>query len=199
MQPQPILLPHSGLTVPDARYTVTSYQGHQTHDGVAFTATLRLNRKIIGRVENEGRGGPDTFFPNTAGRMQEQRDALEAFAAGCTDARGVTCDVELLLGDLITEYETSRAIARAAKRGNTLLRLLEDHEFGDGPMGWPSATATTEVRPAWAADRQRLRAHLLGDPELAPPALAWWQIWDADSSRWIDVTGRPAHLLSDRH
>ena len=198
-QPQPIRLPHSGLTVPDPRYTVTSYQGHETHDGVAFTATLRLHNKIIGRIENDGHGGPDIFYPNTAGGMREQRDALEAFAARCTDARGVTPDVELLLGDLVTEYETTRAIARAAKRGNTLLRLLQDHEFGDGPMGWPSQTATTEARPAGAADRERLRAHLLGDPELAPPALAWWQIWDADSSSWIDVTDRPAHLSADRH
>lgn len=199
MQPASIRLPHSGLTVPDSSYTVTSYKEHQTHDGVAFTATLRRNGKIIGHIENDGRGGPDTFYPNTAGGMREQRDALEAFAARCTDARGVTPDLELLLGDLVTEYQTSRAIARATKRGNTLLRLLADHEFGDGPMGWPSATATTEARPAEAADRERLRAHLLGDPELAPPALGWWQIWDAGERRWTDVTDRPAHLVTNRH
>jgi hypothetical protein len=200
MQPQnPTLLPHSALTVPHNRYTVTSYKEHQTHDGVAFTATLRLNNKIIGTIENDGRGGPDIFYPHTASGMREQRDALEAFAARCTDARGVTPDVELLLGDLVTEYQTSRAIARAAKRGNTLLRLLQDHTFGDDPMGWPSPTATTETRPSGAADRERLRAHLLDDPELAPPALAWWQIWDADASRWIDVTDRPTHLLTNRH
>ncbi|MBG0568223.1 hypothetical protein [Actinoplanes aureus] len=172
MKPPTIHLPHSGLTAPDTRYTVTSYKEHQTYDGVTFTATLRHNGKIIGRIENDGRGGPDIFSPNTAGGMREQRDALEAFAARCTDARGVTPDVELLLGDLVTEYQTSRAIARAAKRGNTLLRLLQDHESGDGPMGWASEAATTETSPAWAADRERLRAHLLGDPELAPHALA---------------------------
>jgi hypothetical protein len=199
VQPASMHLPHSGLTVPDTSYTVTSYKEHQTHDGVAFAATLRLNGKIIGQIENDGRGGPDIFYPNTAGGMREQRDALEAFAARCTDARGVICDVELLLGDLVTEYQTSRAINRATKRGNTLLRLLEDHEFGDGPMGWPSMAATTEARPAWAADRERVRAHLLGDPELAPPALGWWQVWDALESRWVDVTDRPAHLLTNRH
>jgi hypothetical protein len=199
VQPASIHLPHSGLTVPDTSYTVTSYKEHQTHDGVAFTATLRRNGKIIGTVENDGRGGPDIFYPNTAGGMREQRDALEAFAARCTDARGVTPGVELLLGDLVTEYQTSRAINRAAKRGNTLLRLLQDHEFGDGPMGWPSPAATTETRPVSAADRESLRADLLGDPELAPPALSWWQLWDALESRWIDVTGRPAHLLTNRH
>jgi hypothetical protein len=199
VQTPPIRLPHSGLTVPDARYTVTSYRRHETHDGVAFTATLRLNGKIIGHIENDGGGGSDIFYPNTAGGMREQRDALEAFAARCTDARGVTPDVELLLGDLVTEYETSRAIARAATRGNALLRLMQDHDYGDGPVGWPFQTATTEARPAGATDRERLRAHLLGDPELAPPALAWWQIGDADANRWIDVTNRPAHMPADRH
>jgi hypothetical protein len=199
VQPAAMRLPHSGLTVPDTSYTVTSYKDHQTHDGVAFTATLRLNGKIIGQIENDGRGGPDIFYPTTAGGMREQRDALEAFAARCADARGITPDVELLLGDLVTEYQTSRAINRATKRGKTLLRLLEDHEFGDGPMGWPSMAATIEARTAWAADRARVRAHLLGDPELAPPALGWWQLWDAGESGWIDVTDRPAHLLTNRH
>ncbi|WP_430788174.1 hypothetical protein [Actinoplanes sp. G11-F43] len=199
MQPSSIHLPHSGLTVPDISYTVTSYKEHQTHDGVAFTATLRRNGKIIGQIENDGCGGPDIFYPNTAGGVREQRDALEVFAARCTDARGVTPDVALLCGDLVTEYQTNRAIVRAAKRGNTLLRLLKDHELGGGPMGWPAAAATTEARPAGAADRVRLRAYLLGDPELAPPALGWWQIWGAGENRWIDVTDRPAHLLTNRH
>ncbi len=87
----------------------------------------------------------------------------------------------------------------STKRGNILLRLLEDHEFDDGPMGWPSMAATIEARSASAADRERMRAHLLGDPELAPSALGWWQVWDALESRWIDVTDRPAHLLTNRH
>ena len=66
MQPQPLRLPHSGLTVPHDAYTVTAYTERKTHDGVAFTGTLRLNGKIIGTVENDGVGGPDTFHSNDA-------------------------------------------------------------------------------------------------------------------------------------
>jgi hypothetical protein len=49
--------PHHG-------YAVTAYKEVKTHDGVAFTATQRFNRTIIGTVENEGMGGPDLFHPD---------------------------------------------------------------------------------------------------------------------------------------
>ncbi|MET8147852.1 hypothetical protein ACIBSW_24860 [Actinoplanes sp. NPDC049668] len=197
MRPTSIRLPHSGLTVPHTGYTVTSFKGHETHDGIAFTATLRLNKKIIGRIENHGCGGPDTFYPNSACGYRQQMETLEAFAALCTDARDGTPTLEAVLGDLVTEYETSRDIARAAKGGHILLRMMQDHEFGDGPMGWPSPGASTEAPPALAADHARLRAFLLADPDLAPHALAWWQTWNADTGTWTDVTSRPPHLPAD--
>ncbi|GAA4595800.1 hypothetical protein BJY16_001798 [Actinoplanes octamycinicus] len=197
MPTTPVRLPHSGLLVPHTGYTVTSFTGHQTHDGVAFTATLRLNKKAIGVIQNAGRGGPDTFYSNTAGDHRQKHQDLEDFAALCTDPRGTTPTLDSVLSDLVAEYETSRDIARAAKRGNTLLRLMTDHELGDGPMGWPSPAAYTETSPALAADHERLRASLTEDEELAPSALAWWQIWDATAGRWIDVTPRPAHLPAD--
>jgi hypothetical protein len=167
------------------------------HDGVAFTATLRWNRKIIGSIENDGHRGPDLFLPNTAdGTMTT---ALEEFAGACTDARGETPTTEYLLGDLVTEYQTGRDIRRAAQRGHHTLRLMQDHESDGGPMCWAGEAAITEAPPTLAADPQRLRTHLLGNPHLAPDALAWWQLWDADADagRWNDVTPRPAHLPAD--
>jgi hypothetical protein len=80
MPSNPQRLPHSGLTVPHTGYTVTAYRGHNAHDGVAFTATLRLHGTIIGTIENTGHGGPDTFFPSTADGYREQVPALESFA-----------------------------------------------------------------------------------------------------------------------
>ncbi|MEV8504499.1 hypothetical protein AB0368_06660 [Actinoplanes sp. NPDC051475] len=193
----PVRLPHSGLTVPHTGYTVTSYRHHETHDGVAFTATVRLNNKVIGTIENDGNGGPDQFYPSTADGHRTTTPALEAFAAACTDAQGETPDLELVLGDLVTEYETSRHIARAAKRGHVTLRMMQDHELDDGPMGWPSGAAFFAVPPATAANPDRLRTRLQREPDLAPDALAWWQIWDANASRWNDVTPRPEHLPAD--
>lgn len=86
MQPETFTLPHSGLKVPHTGYAVTSYREHKSWDGVAFTATLRLNGKIVGTIDNEGRGGPDTFHPtaSTAEGYRDNRDAVEAFAAHCT-------------------------------------------------------------------------------------------------------------------
>jgi hypothetical protein len=49
-----------------------------------------------------------------------------------------------------------------------------------------------------AANRDRLRSRLLDHPRLAPDALAWWQIWDADTGHWSDVTPRPAHIPADQ-
>lgn len=197
MTPAPVRLPHSGLTVPHTGYAVTSYREHPTPDGVAFTATLRLNNTIVGSIENDGHGGPDMLLPHTATGYRATMAGLEEFAASCTDARGETPSVEYLLGDLVTEYQTGRDIRRAAKRGHHLLRLMQDYEGDDGPMGWADEAAITEVPPALAADPQRLRAHLLGDPRLAPDALSWWQIWDAGTGRWNDTTPRPAHLPDD--
>ena len=125
------------------------------------------------------------------------RPTLEAFAAHCLDAHGETPPLEMVLGDLVTEYQTSREIARAAKRGNVMLRMMEDFEISGDPAGRPSPTASIPARAKAAADHELARAALFNDPDLRPSALAWWQIWDADQSRWIDVTTRPAHLPPD--
>jgi hypothetical protein len=199
VQPHTFRLPHSGLTVPHLGYTVTAYTELKTDDGVAFTATLRLNGKIIGTVENEGVGGPDTFHPNDAHALRTQMTALETFAAACVDAAGTTAELDIVLGDLITEYQTGRDITRAAKHGHALLRMMQDWQGDHGPMGWAVETAITEAPPTLAADHARLRSFLLGSRELAAPALAWWQIWDAGARRWSDVTDRPAHLPADRY
>jgi hypothetical protein len=198
VQQQPLRLPHSGLTVPHDGYTVTAYKELKTHDGVAFTATLRLNGKIIGTIENEGMGGPDTFHANDALTYGRQTAALETFAAQCIDAEGSVPDVEDLLGDLVTEYQTGRDIARAAKRGNTLLRLLQDHEDDNGPLGWASETDLLEIPLTTATNRGKLRVGLLCHTRLTPPPFGWWQVWAADKG-WTDITDRPAHIPADRY
>lgn len=193
MQPQTIRLPHSGLQVPHTGYTVTSYKGHNTHDGIAYTATLRLNGKIIGNIENKGHGGPDTFYPTnspTPAAHWDTINALEAFATHCIDSRGEPTSLEYVLGDLVTEYELTRDIRRAAKNGDSLLRMKDDY----GADGWPIMVLTTEAPDEFVADRDRLRAYLLGSPKLKPSPTAWWQLWDPTAGRWVDVTDRPAHL-----
>ena len=198
MPPRSFRLPHSGLTVPHLGYAVTAYHEFTTHHGVAFTATLRLHRSIIGTVENAGVGGPDLFHPSHQGDYREQMSALQEFAADCLDARGTTPELEFVLGDLVTEYQTGRDIARAATRGNTLLRMMQDGDDDNGPLHWPVEAAVTEAEPPLAIDHAELRSRLLSSRRLAPSRLAWWQIWDADAGRWTDLTDRPAHLSAGR-
>jgi hypothetical protein len=46
-----------------ATWTVTGYKGHATHDGVAWTASLRWSGKRVAVFEDAGRGGAvDVFF-----------------------------------------------------------------------------------------------------------------------------------------
>lgn len=45
----------------DARWSITGYKAHATHDGVAWVANLRLDGKVVCRLEQAGQGG-DTRF-----------------------------------------------------------------------------------------------------------------------------------------
>jgi hypothetical protein len=78
------------------------------------------------------------------------------------------------------------------------MRLMQDHEGSDGPMGRPGATVFLEATPTSISDRDRLRGELLADARLGPDDLAWWQLWDADTGQWTDVTPRPTHIPADQ-
>jgi hypothetical protein len=115
-------LPHTGLRVPDTRLSVSRLHQVQMHRGVAYTATLRLDTTIVGAIENEGTGGPTMFIPRNRTDFGDAH--LDAFATACRTATGATPDVEQVLEDLITEYDTARTLRRAAGKGRTLLRQV---------------------------------------------------------------------------
>ncbi len=46
-----------GIANLDPAYSVTGYRGHNTRDGVAFTANLRLAGRIVATIEDSGTGG----------------------------------------------------------------------------------------------------------------------------------------------
>ena len=50
------------LQVPHGRLAVSSLHQLQTHNGVAFVADLTLDGQFAGRIENDGNGGPTTYF-----------------------------------------------------------------------------------------------------------------------------------------
>jgi hypothetical protein len=50
------------LQVPHGRLAVSSLHQLQTHNGVAFVADLTLDGQFAGRIENDGNGGPTTYY-----------------------------------------------------------------------------------------------------------------------------------------
>jgi hypothetical protein len=177
-----ITLAHTGLRVAHDRLDITGYRELPTVDGVAFTATLRLDQQPVGLIQNEGVGGATTFYPNASAGFGH-RD-LDAYAHASRTPGGFRATDDGVLDDLITETLTARRVARSTRTGRSALRLLallggEDHlEVGD-------AEATLVRTPA---DRDRLIAQLLASG--APKPDEWWQLWTGD--HWDDLTPRPA-------
>lgn len=192
-----IRLPHTGLRVPDRSLTVTAYKELITHDGVAFTANLRADRKIVGTIQNEGYGGPTGFYshnPDVFGDAQ-----VEQYAARCRTEEDHIVDYETLLNTLIDEHDWERKTRSADRRRQLLLRqmghlMASDDEVYDGQPPYPQGdalyTAPATGAPKWAA----IGAHLLKEAPL-PDTYSWWQGWTGD--RWIDLTARPASVSPD--
>jgi len=125
-----VALPHSGLRVPDLRLNMSDYQELPMADGVAFTATLRLDGRIVGTVENNGTGGATTYDPVALSPFR-RRDVQE-YAARCRTSAGHTVLDEDLLDALVTEFQTGQAIAAATRTGRSTVRLMAP---------WATATA----------------------------------------------------------
>lgn len=193
----PARLPHTGLRVPHARYRVTSLRQHKTHDGVAYAATLRYDGKTIGTIENQGTGGPTTYYPNSL-RTQpghHSREDLDAYAAQCTTDAGEPESAEMVLDNLVTEYEWPKRIAKAAAKNRIVLRFMTHLVDGDHTVGEPYPTYEVQVAAHLLDKPDVLRTVLLRDGATGP--VSWWQVYDGTA--WRDATERPAIVPADRY
>lgn len=180
-------LVHTGLRVPHTRLTVTALRQLSLHDGVAFTATLRHDRRIVGVIENQGTGGGTWFIPTHRATFGDAD--LQAFADACRTTAGTVPTVEEVLDDLVTEYDTARTVGRVQGRGRTLLRLY-DHIYDehDQPLGEPIIhSEATAPFPATEQARQALISDLRAKVPAGPHA--WWGIFNGRT--WDDLTPRP--------
>ena len=160
-----ITLPHSRLQIPHDRLRVSSLKEIPMHDGVAFTATLRLDGRRVGVIEDEGRGGGAQFHPDPGAGFGY--DELNTFAAACRrDHRAVS--TESVLGDLVTEYDLTRRVKRATAKRGTVLRLV-------GADGYAIELATVRVMPRTDYQRQRVA------DELGPPSEGHWEMWNGQA------------------
>ena len=92
-----ITLPHSGIRVPHDRFRVSRYRELPTADGVAFTATLKLDKTVVGLIQNEGTGGPTHVEPTDFPDRQ-----LNDYVQACRTAVGQPCSKEYVLDELVT-------------------------------------------------------------------------------------------------
>ncbi len=179
-----ILLPHSGVRVPHTRLAVTSLKQVQMSRGVAYTATLRLDGRIVGTVENEGCGG-ETMFQSRPGAGFGYAD-LDTYAAQCRTVGGAT-STESVLNALVDEFDTARLVAKAAKAGRITCRLLSRISV-DSPVIYATdhATLKAERAPRTPAEKAELgrNCHQMTP---AQPGQSRWQVWDADAAQWIDL------------
>jgi len=176
-------LPHAGLRVPHSRLSITGHRGWVSFDGIAFTATLRIDNMPAGTVFNEGLGGPTGYHPNDLGLFHAQQ--LRDFAASCRTAGGDQPHPDAVLDDLVTEMVTTRRITAATRRGQTPLRLLTT--LADSTADYLTVGHATARPPRSDTERQLLAAELVeSDP---PEPGEWWQAWTGTS--WVDLTTRP--------
>ncbi len=115
-------LPHSGLRVPDRRLRVASLKQLALADGVAWTAALLCDGRLVGRIENDGQGGETFFRPLPDQGFGESE--LRAYAATCRTDEGTPAEVEAVLEALVHEHE-GESIVRGYIRWNCIpARLL---------------------------------------------------------------------------
>ncbi|MER5608221.1 hypothetical protein AB0F93_00425 [Micromonospora tulbaghiae] len=179
-------LPHTGLRVPDRSLSLSNMRTHQGREGLAYTATLRVDGKPVGQISDEADGRGCWLFPND--RSVYGQDHLDAYAARCRTDAGRDVDAELLLAALGDEHAWNRKL-RMLPPGRMQMRRMEHIASDDDePRGEPfSAGEGNSAMPRNDEQLAVLAQRLMAE---APPSRhGWWQGWR--DGRWQDITERP--------
>jgi hypothetical protein len=170
-------LVHSDIRVPHNRLRVTSLDQMERANGVAFNATLSLDGRTIGAVENDGNGGATWLrSPNNLFGWK----AMAAFTDSCR-RHGKPVTEDEILNALIDEYDTDQLIRAATAAGNTLLRLRDTDGNVLHLIEVPGTQHSIE------AVGIALGSHLAAHPDTNG---AMWQIWTGDN--WKTLNPVPA-------
>ena len=186
--PQPdadlITLPHTGIRVPNRDLRVTAMRELPTPDGVAYTATLRLDGAPVGTAVNESMGGETNYLPAPGSPLGDQQLAVFVAASRGVDGQPLAID-ELL--DVLTEYENAKEVAKAVRAGRSPLRLRAP--LGEGPEladTYYTARHATAAKVTTPAQRDALVADLR---RRGVAEGTWWQLWTGE--RWDNPTPPP--------
>lgn len=174
-------LPHTDLEVPDGNDNprVTSLKQLNTRNGVAFTAVVRIGKRRIGTLDNEGNGGGTWFHQDTYDDYQ----AWNRFVADCRDD-GNQVQAEKVADALVEEYDTDREIKRQLRTGGTLAR-------GMCQSGYAIYKANVSCPAATASHDKRVVESLLRTKTEPWDGVVTWQVWDGSQWRTVGTSGKP--------
>jgi hypothetical protein len=177
-----VLATHQPLRMPHDRLTVTAVNPMPTSDGIAYTATLRLDGQPVGTVEHTG-DGSTVFHP--AGHGLGRAD-LDVFVDGCR-WRGRAASEGTVLQALVAEYEITAQTAAAEADGLALIVLRDgdehvvstDYRLGRSHVGAGGMQMLAMRLTAAAAERYPDQAQFV------------WQVWTGDRWRLIGIVDVP--------
>lgn len=117
----------------------------QIGEGGAFAASVYLDGKKAGHVENDGRGGCNRYDFDS----RPKRDAFFAYAEAWATEHGKETSepADALINDLCDEYEYTKAARALARRGAGTVVLIEKGPgwFSDDHTGDPDYYDRTYV------------------------------------------------------
>lgn len=184
---------HTGIEAP-YKLGVQGFAMLETGRGVAYSAEMiHPEHGVIGRISNEGCGGP-TMFHSYDYKKFSDRD-LDAFAAQCRqdgdplDPHGLGLGVETPLDEVINEGEYADFVAEMRRDGRFLVRSFEPRtEDNYGVRRGPALVYTQPV--LWRTARENLAAELAKMPEHRLAEAAFWQMFNGQE--WVPLLPEPA-------
>lgn len=179
---------HTGIDAPIA-FAITGFSELETACGVAYSAELvHPELGVVGRIVNEGFGGPTTFRPYNPARFGEgqlERILEHSLQDGEPMDTG-SLGMERLLDEIIDEAETAQYVTEMRAKGHFLVRsYLPRAAASWGPhRGAPHVYTRILAR---RADRERLAAKLAADQAEHLDEGAYWQMFTGED--WVPLIG----------
>jgi len=169
------------LRVPHNRLAVSSLRQMPTHNGVAFVADLTIDGRYAGPIENDGNGGPTTYFGLNSSPFTWRH--LHEYVQACR-YRGRPVSEEFVLDALVTEFDLGQQVKAAAAAGATLVRLLDAN-------GHTLDIQAVRPAPTTPAERAAI-ARLAARPPSYPQGRLWQISWVPEGSvSWGET---PCHI-----
>lgn len=108
--------------------TIKNYKGHDTHDGVSFTADVYVDGVKAFVVENDGNGGENLYIPFKP-ELRPLLEKAEAYAKGLpaleTEWGPLEMDLDLLIADILEKKEEEKQLRRWCRK-KVVFRLKDD-------------------------------------------------------------------------